>query len=47
VPLLALGIGEALRTVENVSPLIDGTGVERIGDESLTRYDSGFVHRNL
>jgi|GEM_PF-4549384 len=28
-------------------PLTFGTGVERIGDESLTRDDSGFVHGKM
>jgi hypothetical protein len=27
--------------------LIVGTSLERIGDESLTPADSGFVHRNI
>ena len=31
----------------NVAALMVGTSLERIGDESLTRCDSGFVHRNM
>jgi hypothetical protein len=30
-----------------VDELTLGTSLERIGDESLTRMDSGFVHRDM
>jgi hypothetical protein len=36
--------GKALNTSWEYLSSTDGTGCERISDESLTRRDSGFVH---
>jgi hypothetical protein len=38
---------EGATQAEILAALTAGTSLERIGDESLTPDDSGFVHRNI